>query len=75
MPAPSLSANHLRNSWEISDRPLIDGPILVVHRLDSFTERLCAGLRDEGFQVISAPDGARGLRAFRELHPAAVLTP
>ena len=57
-----------------SDRPLIDGLILVVRRLDSLTERLCAGLRDEGFQVVNAPDGAHGLRVFRELHPAAVLT-
>jgi hypothetical protein len=61
----------LRNPGGISDRPLIDGLILVVRRLDSFTERLCAGFRDEGFQVINAPDGARGLKTFQELHPTA----
>ncbi len=73
MPAPTLSVNQLRNPGGISDRPVIDGLILVVRRLDGFTERLCAGFRDEGFHVINAPDGARGLRAFRELQPTAVL--
>lgn len=73
MPVPTLSESWLRNPGGISDRPLIDDLVLVVRRQDSFTERLCAGFLDEGFQVLSAPDGARGLRAFRELHPTAVL--
>ncbi len=73
MPAPTLTENRLRNPGGISDRPRINGLILVVRRLDSFTERLCAGFRDEGFQVISASDGARGLKTFQELHPTAVL--
>lgn len=73
MPAPTLTENHLRNLRAISDRTLIDGLILVIRHVDSFTERLCAGFRDEGFRVINAPDGARGLRVFRELHPTAVL--
>jgi two-component system response regulator RegX3 len=71
---PTLSENQFHNPGIISDRSLIDGLILVVRRQDSFTERLCAGFRDEGFHVVSAPDGARGLRAFRELHPMVVLT-
>jgi two-component system response regulator RegX3 len=73
VPAPTLTENRLRNPGGISDRPRINGLILVVRRLDSFTERLCAGFRDEGFQVISASDGARGLKTFQELHPTAVL--
>ena len=74
MLAPTLCENQLRDPGGTSGRPLIDGLILVVRRQDSFTERLCAGFRDEGFQVVSAPDGPRGLRAFRELHPMVVLT-
>ena len=74
MRAPTLSENRWRDPGGISDKPLIDGLILVVRRQDSLTERLCAGFRDEGFRVVSAPDGPRGLRAFRELHPMVVVT-
>src|SRR5467141_1077741 len=74
MPVPTLSENWLRNPRGISDRPLIDDLVLVVRRQDSLTERLCTGFRDGGFQVVSAPDGPRGLRAFRELHPMVVVT-
>jgi CheY-like chemotaxis protein len=48
-------------------------PILVIAEDDEFSELLTSILRDEGFQVLAAPDGPTGIETARVLQPAAIL--
>ncbi len=48
-------------------------PILVIDEDDEFSESLTSILRDEGFQVLAAPDGPTGIETARVVQPAAIL--
>ncbi len=47
--------------------------ILVVDDDEAILEFVSMALSDEGYDVITAPDGAVGLRLAREYHPALVV--
>ena len=48
--------------------------VLVIDDDPDMRESLAMMLEDHGFRVLTANDGVRGLRVFREQRPAAVLT-
>ena len=48
--------------------------VLVIDDDPDMLESLAMMLEDHGFRVLTANDGVRGLRVFREQRPAAVLT-
>lgn len=48
-------------------------PILVIDEDEAFSELLTSILRDEGFQVLAAPDGPTGIETARVAQPAAIL--
>ena len=47
--------------------------VLVVDDEESFVDALCVGLRNEGFTVHVARDGAEALEVFDDVHPDLVL--
>ncbi len=51
----------------------VHGPILVIDDDAAILEFVSMALADEGYEVITAPDGAVGLRLAREFKPALVV--
>jgi len=48
--------------------------VLIIDDDPAMVDSLSMMLEDHGFRVLTAPNGIRGLRVFREQRPAAVLT-
>ncbi len=48
-------------------------PILVIDDDNEFSDLLTSTLRDEGFQVLAAPDGPTGIETARVAQPVAIL--
>src|SRR5215472_11066563 len=57
-------------SARMGDAPLV----LIIDDDPAMVESLAMMLEDHGFRVLTAQNGVRGLRVFREHRPAAVLT-
>ena len=55
-------------------RAAAEPAVLVIDDDPAMVESLALMLEDHGFRVLTACDGARGLRVFHEHNPAAVLT-
>ena len=53
---------------------LLPATVLVIDDDPNMVESLAMMLEDHGFRVLTANNGIRGLRVFREQRPAAVLT-
>jgi len=51
-----------------------EAAVLVIDDDPDMRESLAMMLEDHGFRVLTANDGVRGLRVFREQRPVAVLT-
>jgi DNA-binding response OmpR family regulator len=51
----------------------VNAPILVIDDDEAILEFVSMALTDEGYEVITAPDGAVGLELAREFNPALVV--